>query len=75
MIAEANDWRRLYSLAQSEKDPRKRNELCEQARRLIQDRSIALAEANARDPAEDDELNAALRELWKLQQQSYQRSH
>ena len=67
MTAQASDWKRVYGSAQSEKDPQKQKALCEQARRLIQDRSIALAEANARNAVEEDELNAALRELWKLQ--------
>ena len=67
MTAQPSDWRRLYGVAQSEKDAQKQRDLCEQVRRLIQDRSIALAEANARNAAEEDELNAALRELWKLQ--------
>jgi hypothetical protein len=57
----------VYQLAVSEKDPRKQHELCHDARRLIQDRSLELAEAKAPDPAEDNALNEALRELWKLQ--------
>ena len=67
MSVQPNGWRRLFELAQLEKDAQKQKDLCEQARRLIQQRSIALAEAHARDAAEDDEMNAALRELWKLQ--------
>lgn len=67
MIVQPNGWRRLCELARLEKDARKQKDLCEQARRLIQQRSITLAEANARNAAEDDELNVALRELWKLQ--------
>jgi hypothetical protein len=67
MSVQPNGWRQLFELAQLEKDAQKQKDLCEQARRLIQQRSIALAEAHARDAAEDDEMNAALRELWKLQ--------
>jgi hypothetical protein len=67
MTARPSDWRRLYDLAQSEEDASTQSKLCDQARRLIQDRSIESAEANACNAAEEDELNAALRELWKLQ--------
>lgn len=67
MTAKASDWKRLYEFAQAEKDTQKQKALCELARRLMQDRSIALTQANARNAAEEHELNAALRELWKLQ--------
>ena len=67
MTVQPNGWRRLFQLAQSEKDPVKQKELCKQARRVIQQRSIAWGEAHARDAAEEDEMNAALRELWKLE--------
>lgn len=69
MSAQESDWKRLYRLVQSEKDPQKQKDLCERARRLIQERSIALAESNLRNAAEEDDLRAALRELWKLQNQ------
>lgn len=65
------DWRRVYQLAAAERDLRRRNELCEQARRLIQDRSLELADgdsgSNCSDPAEINELDRALRGLWILQ--------
>ena len=67
ITSEASNWRPLYQLARSEKDPRKQQELCDRARRLIQERSLELAEDKIPDPAEENALNDALRELWKLQ--------
>lgn len=67
MTAHAKDWRRWYALAQCESQPEKQKHLLEQARRLMQQRSVDMAADNACNAAEDEELNAALRELWKLQ--------
>ena len=65
------DWRRAYKLAVAQNDLRRRDELCEQVRRLIQDRSLELANgdsgSNRSDPAEINELDQALRDLWILQ--------
>lgn len=65
------DWRQVYKFAVAENDRRRRDELCEQARRLIQDRSLELANGDSgsdrSDPAEIHELDQALRGLWILQ--------
>ncbi len=69
------DWRRVYKLVAAENDPRRRDELCEQARRLIQDRSLELADGDSgskrSDPAEINELDRALRGLWILQNRDW----
>jgi len=68
--APASDWKLIYQLAKSEKDPQRRSELCERARRLIQDRSLQMADGETGhefNPMEENELNQALRDLWILQ--------
>jgi hypothetical protein len=70
MADKSSDWQRAYLLAKSETDADRRNELCDRARRLIQDRSLELASSSAEQQQkqdEEDQLNKALRELWMLQ--------
>ena len=76
MQYKAFDWKQLFQLAHSEKDAAQRNILCEQARRLINDRSLELAEKKLQghidSTAEENALHQALRDLWMLQNQPTQ---
>ena len=62
------NWRELYAVARQEKDPARIPEICARARRLIQDRELALATFTHIHDGEITELEAALRELWVMEQ-------
>ncbi len=62
------DWREAYELARQEKDPARIPEMCARARSLIQDRQIVLATFRHIHDEEINELEAALRELWVIEQ-------
>jgi hypothetical protein len=62
------NWRDAYALARQEKDPARIPELCARARRLIQDRQLQLATFGHIHDEEITELEAALRELWVMEQ-------
>ena len=61
-------WREAYELARQEKDPARIPERCARARRLIQDRQIVLATFRHIHDDEIAELEAALREVWVIEQ-------
>ena len=73
MLYKPCDWKRVFELAHSEEDAPRRNDFCEQARRLIHDRSLELAEEKLNhhidSTAEENALDQALRDLWILQNQ------
>jgi hypothetical protein len=60
-------WREVYSLARQEKDPARIPEICARARRLIQNRQLELATFSRIHDDEITELEAALRELWIME--------
>ena len=63
--------RKLFAAATAESDPRKLPRLCAQARVAIHERDLQLAKDPALNSAqcdrERDELDAALRDLWQLE--------
>jgi hypothetical protein len=61
-------WREAYPRARQEKDPARIPEMCARARRLIQDRELQLATFRHIHDEEITELQAALRELWVIEQ-------
>jgi hypothetical protein len=61
-------WREAYALARQEKDPARIPEMCARARRLIQNRELRLASFGHIHDEEITELQAALRELWVIEQ-------
>jgi hypothetical protein len=68
MSGRSKDWRTTYAAAKLELDPTKQCELCKQARQLMQERLVELA-AGGGQAEERNELEAALRELWVIEQQ------
>ena len=62
------NWREVYALARQEKDPARLPEICARARRLIQDRQLELSTFSRIHDEEITELEAALRELWVMDQ-------
>jgi hypothetical protein len=63
-------WREAYALARQEKDPARITEMCARARRIIQDRELQLATFGHIHDEEITELQAALRELWELEEKN-----
>jgi hypothetical protein len=61
------NWREVYALARKEKDPARIPEICARARRLIQNRQLELATFSRIHDDEITELEAALRELWIME--------
>jgi hypothetical protein len=61
-------WREVYALARQEKDPARIPEICARARRLIQNRQLELATFNRIHDDEIAELEAALRDVWAIEQ-------
>jgi hypothetical protein len=61
------NWREVYALARQEKDPARIPEICARARRLIQNRQLELASSSRSHDDEITELEAALRELWIME--------
>jgi hypothetical protein len=61
-------WREAYALARQEKDPARIPEMCARARRLIQDRELQLSTFGHMHDEEITALEAALRELWVIEQ-------
>jgi hypothetical protein len=57
-----------YALARQEKDPARIPEMCARARRLIHDRELQLSSFGHIHDEEITELQAALRELWVMEQ-------
>jgi hypothetical protein len=66
-------WREVYALAQQEKNPARRQEICRHARRVIQDRQLQLATFSRLHDDEIAELEAALRHLWEIEEKSKNR--
>jgi hypothetical protein len=65
------NWREAYALARrQEKDPARIPEICARARRLIQNRQLQLATFSHMHDDEITELEAALRELWVMEQKN-----
>jgi hypothetical protein len=62
------NWREADALARQEKDPAQIPEICARARRLIQNRQLELATFSHMHDDEITELEAALRELWVMEQ-------
>jgi len=62
------NWREVYALARQEKDPVRIPEICASARRLIQNRPLELATFNRIHDDEIAEVEAALRDLWVIEQ-------
>jgi hypothetical protein len=62
------NWSEPYALARQEKDPARRAEMYARARHLIQDRQIELARSTHEHEKEMTELEAALPELWMMEQ-------
>ena len=62
------NWREVYALARQEKDPARIPELCARARRLIQNRQLELATFSRIHDYEIAELEAALRDVWVIEQ-------
>ena len=65
------DWREAYELARQEKDPARLLEMCALARRLIQNRLLALSTLRHLHDDEVAELEAALRELWVIEEKNH----
>lgn len=63
-------WHEVYALARQEKDPARIPEICARARRTIQDRQIQLATFIHIHDDEIGELEAALRDLWEIEQRN-----
>jgi hypothetical protein len=63
------NWREVYAAARQEKDPARIPEICARARRLIQDRQLQLATFSRIHDHEITELEAALRELWIMEEE------
>jgi hypothetical protein len=61
-------WREAYVLARQEKDLARIPEICARARCLIQNRELQLATFGHIHDEEITELQAALRELWVMEQ-------
>jgi Flp pilus assembly pilin Flp len=61
------NWREVYALARQEKDPARIPEICARTRRLIQNRQLELATFSRIHDDEITELEAALRELWIME--------
>ena len=62
------NWREVYALARQEKDPARILEICARARRLIQNRQLELATFSRIHDDEVAELDAALRDVWVIEQ-------
>jgi len=62
------DWREVYALARQEKDPARIPEICARARRIIQNRQLELATFSRIHDDEVAELDAALRDVWVIEQ-------
>ena len=60
-------WREVYALARKEKDPARLPEICARTRRVIQNRQLELATFRHIHDHENTELEAALRELWIME--------
>jgi hypothetical protein len=61
------EWQKAYAAVQLEKNPKKQIQLCEHARRLVQEKQVEIAAAG-RPP--DEALDEALRTLWALQEKA-----
>lgn len=57
----------MYKLVQQELDPAKQLKLCEEARRLIHERTLELVR-ESQSGTEQKELEEAMRMLWVLEQ-------
>jgi hypothetical protein len=68
------NWREADALARQEKDPAQIPEICARARRLIQNRQLELATFSHMHDDEITELEAALRELWVMEQRRYKKT-
>jgi hypothetical protein len=66
-MSDLEPWQKLYDAVRRELDPIKQLELCQRARRAIQERLLEL-KSSAGDLAEQHTLEEALRNLWKLEQ-------
>ena len=62
------NWREVYAHARQEKDPARIPEICARARRLIQNRQLELATFSRIHDDEIAELEAALRDVWVIEQ-------
>lgn len=63
----ADSWRAAYEAVRRELNPARQLELCETARRQMQERLLDLATSQG-DPIEQNALEEALRDLWTLEQ-------
>ena len=66
MADSSGKWRRLYELAEQERDPDKKLEFCAEARRLIQDELLKLGSSKKNGHIREN-LERALRKLWALE--------
>ena len=66
MADSSGKWRRLYELAEKERDPDKRHEFCAEARRLIQDELLKLGSSKKSGRIREN-LERALRKLWSFE--------
>ena len=62
------NWREACALARQEKDPARIPEMCARARLVVQHRQIELGRSSRKHEEEGMELEAALRELWEMEQ-------
>jgi hypothetical protein len=67
-MSNTRSWRDAYGRAQRELDPVVQLQLCEQTRRLIHDRLVKLGQGSLASTREREELEAALRAVWALEQ-------
>lgn len=61
------NWREVFARARQERDPARTPEVCARARRLIQNRQLELATFSRIHDEEIAELEAALRQLWMME--------
>jgi hypothetical protein len=68
MAEQSKQWQELLKLARSEKNRERRNDLCQRARRLVQDVSLESASNGGETNKHvEEKLNKALRDLWVIQ--------
>jgi hypothetical protein len=61
-------WRRIYERAKLATSPQEKRKLCQQARRLMQRRLVEIG-AGAADAKEQAAIEAALRDLWLMEEE------
>jgi hypothetical protein len=68
MADDPKDWLRVYEALRQELDPAKQLEICQNARKAIQDRLLALG-SGRRHRGEREALEQALRAIWVLEEE------